>query len=153
VPEKPARNSLARLASATAEQLAVTADSVLWRAAEHLPFFARMVAKKEKEYALRQAALMLDICRHLQTENPGISGEALYEMVVQYGLDCDAQKARDIIRGADQSFAQWPDERDVNFRDICNYVIFHQLMAQHTKALGTRADMEAIIAFAIPEGL
>jgi hypothetical protein len=68
-------------------------------------------------------------------------------------LQCSASQARDVIRGADVSFAQWPEERDVIFRDVVNYVITHELMAAHDKSLGTRADMVELFRDVVPANL
>ena len=103
--------------------------------------------------ANRQCALMLEICREMQKENPGLEGERLYERVVAQRLSCDESEARELVRRADQSFAQWPDDRDVNFRDVVNFVIVNNIMGAHRTALGIHADMAVIVNAAIPKGL
>ncbi|MGH7741126.1 MAG: hypothetical protein ACRENS_03805 [Candidatus Eiseniibacteriota bacterium] len=142
-----------KLARATADQVVEGTDDVLWRVARHLPFLNGVVAKRERSLARAQCAEMLDICGTLKAGNADLEGEALYVRAISKLLSCDAPKAREIVRLADQSFAQWPEERDVNLRDIMNYLIVNQILVAHTKALGTQSDVEQIVRASIPEGL
>ena len=142
-----------KVARTTAENIAVTAENAMWRVADRWPIFNFLVEWRERRYAREQSEVLLEIFRRHRDENPGLSGEALYERVVMEKLHCSAPHARDVIRGADQSFAQWPEERDVIFRDVVNYLITHQLMAAHHKSLGTRADMVELFKDEIPGNL
>lgn len=128
-------------------------DKVLWRLAEVFPPLNVFVVRRERSMARRQCILLLEICRELQKENPGLQGERLYELVVAKRLACDTARARQLVRQADQSFAQWPDERDVNFRDVVNFVIVNNIMGKHRRALGIHVDMVVIVKAAIPEAL
>ena len=153
VTERPSDSGIMRLAKGTADQVAVHTDRVLWRVAEHFPFLNRVVAGRERSLARAQCEQMLDICHALKADDPKLEGEALYERAVAKQLSCDETKARQIVRLADQSFAQWPDERDVNLRDVANYMIVNQIMNAHTTALGTRVDVEQLVAAVIPKGI
>ena len=146
-------STIKKLARDTAGQVAVHTDNALWRVAEHIPVLNLLVARRERTLARTECAVMLQICRKLQAENPVLSGEALYEAAVGQRLLCDETRARQMVRLADQSFAQWPEERDVNLRDVVNYVIVHQIMSAHTRTMGVLIDMEAVVASEIPEGI
>jgi hypothetical protein len=128
-------------------------DKVLWWLAERIPVFSQLVARRERSVARKQCVVLLDICRELQDEDPALEGEHLYERVVARRLSCDEVKAREIVRAADQSFAQWPHERDVIFRDVVNFLIVNYIMLSHVRALGTQVDMVVIVNATIPEGL
>jgi hypothetical protein len=153
VTEETTERGLKRLARSTVDQVVARSDNLLWRIAEHVPGLHRLVARRERSLARQQCAVMLNIARALQHQDPTLAGEALYQVAVVKRLGCSEAKAREIVRLADQSFAQWPEERDVNLRDVVNYVIVHQIMSAHSKALGTLIDMEEIVAAAIPSGL
>ena len=142
-----------KLAKSTREQVVEQSDDVLWRVARHVPFLNRMVAQREVAMARDQCNEMLGICSALRAEDSRLEGEALYVRAVAQRLACDLAKAREIVRMADVSFAQWPEERDVNLRDIVNYLIVNQILGAHTKALGTQSDIEQIVRASIPEGL
>ena len=144
---------LERLARGTAGLAAKGSDRVLWWFAEYLPFLHPVVAGRERKLAQAECGRMLDICHELRADDPALEGEALYERAITRRLSCDEGEAREIVRLVDVSFAQWPEERDVNFRDVVNYVIVNGIMRAHTTAMGTRTDMQDIVAAAIPEGL
>lgn len=128
-------------------------DRVLWRLAEFFPPFNALVVRRERSVARRQCVVMLGIYRELQRDNPGLEGERLYQRVVAERLSCDESSARELVRQADQSFAQWPDRRDVNFRDVVNFVVVNHIMSRHRRALGIHADMVVVVKAEIPEGL
>jgi hypothetical protein len=153
VSEETPEGKLKRLARNTADQVTVQSDNVLWRIAGFVPGLNRLVARRERALAEGQCAEMLRIVRALQQEDPALEGEPLYLKAISRRLGCGDAKAREIVRLADQSFAQWPEERDVNLRDVVNYVIVNQIMTAHRSAMGTLIDMDAIVKSAIPAGL
>ena len=82
-----------------------------------------------------------------------LHGEALYARTVTRGLACDTAQAREIVRLADVSYAQWPEERDVIFRDVVNYLIVHKILGKDAKSMGTQSDINQIVRDLIPAGL
>ena len=153
MPDTPDESTIDRLAKETVNQVVDQSDGVLWRVARHLPFLNGMVEKRERVVARHLCAEMLDICGALKAENAKLEGEALYERAVARRMSCDPAKAREIVRLADLSFAQWPEERDVNLRDIVNYLIVNRILGVDAKALGTKSDIEQIVRASIPDGL
>ena len=151
--EETTEGRLRKIARTTADQVAVQSDNVLWRLAAYVPGLNQLVARRERALAQQQCAMILAIVRKLQQEDPALTGEALYQQAVIRRLSCGESKAREIIRLADQSFAQWPEERDVNLRDVVNYVIVNQIMTDHSHAMGTLIDMDEIVKNAIPAGI
>ena len=145
--------SIQKLAKETTDTVVVRGDSLLWRMAEYIPLLNHFVAQRERSLAREQCAKMLELFRAVQAEHPGLAGEPLYERVVARRLSCDDAKARELVRLADLSFAQWPDERDVNFRDVVNFVFVNQIMSAHARAMGIHVDMAQIVNAGIPEGL
>ena len=142
-----------KLTKGTADQVAVQTDQVLWRVARHLPFFNRMVAQREQSLARTCCAEMLQILKQLQVQEPALQGEALYTRAITQRLACDTAQAREIVRLADVSFAQWPEERDVRYRDVVNYLIVHQILGRDAKAVGTQSDIDRIVRDTIPQEL
>jgi hypothetical protein len=146
----PPKRSLQLLASSTAAQMARRANNPLWRLLEHVPLIDRHIARRERAYARGQCKLLLEIHGHFQRQHPGLGGDELYARVVEHGLDCDSTLARSIILEADRSFAQWPAERDVIFRDVACFLLLNHLLPAHSKTLGVQANIAAIVAAAIP---
>jgi len=152
MPDKDER-VIDKLTRETVDQVVDGTDHVLWRVARHLPFLNGMVQQRERAMARQQCADMLGIFGVLKADSPELSGEALYVRAIAKRLSCDAVKAREIVRLADLSFAQWPEERDVTLRDIVNYLIVNDILGKHAKAIGTQSDIEQIVRASIPEGL
>jgi hypothetical protein len=130
--------------------MARRAGSSIWRLLECVPLFGWGAAHAERDYAQRQCALLLEIYEHVHNEHSELDGDELYARVVAYGLDCDLTTARSIVLGADRSFAQWPTERDVTFRDVVSFLLMNQLLPAHSQTLGVLANVTTIVTAAIP---
>lgn len=128
-------------------------DRALWWIATYVPFLGRLVARRERTLAKAECASLLEIVNGLRAGEPSLEGESLYARVIMQRLSCDAAKAREVLRRVDESFAQWPEQRDIRFRDVANYLIVVGIMDAHSSAMGTRSDMEALVAAAIPKDL
>lgn len=63
--------------------------------------------------------------------------------------------AAELVRRAEESFADWPAERAVRFRDVVHYLIFDEYLHQgQGKAReATKTNMGAVVARVIPEEL
>ena len=124
--------------------------SPVWRLLERLSLSGWVAARAERAYANRQCALLLEIYEQLRKEHPGLGGDEPYARVVAYSLDCDPTAARSIVLAADRSFAQWPTERDVTFRDVASFLLMNQLLPAHSRTLGVQANITSIVVAAIP---
>ncbi|MFN8178270.1 MAG: hypothetical protein U0167_10085 [bacterium] len=126
------------------------ANRVIWRLADVLPALSSVVAWRERRYAHRESAAMLESYRSVQAGNPQLAGKELYEKVVAHRLACDEAEAAEVVRHADESYARWPEERLLRFRDVVHYVIVNRLLVQHARSVGTLADTEQTVTAAIP---
>ena len=129
--------------------MARRANSRLWSLLERMPLAGWRVSRGERAYARRQCTLLLQIYEQLRTEHSSLDGDELYARIVEHGLDCDPTAARSIVLGADRSYAQWPTERDVTFRDVATFLLMNQLLPPHSKTLGIQANVMAIVASTI----
>ena len=142
-----------KLARGSADPVAEQTDQVLWRVARHLPFLNRMVAQREQSLARTCCAEMLKIMQDVQAREPALHDEALYARTVSQRLACDMAQAREIVRMADVSFAQWPEERDVRYRDVVKYLIVHQILGRDAKTMGAQSDIDRIVRDTISQEL
>lgn len=69
----------------------------------------------------------------------------------QTGLDDDS--VRRILQGATSSYAQWPHERDLQFRDVVQYLVALRCLDGDTGAEGIRSRIESVIREEIPAEL
>lgn len=83
-----------------------------------------------------------------------LKGRALYGAVIARRLGSNSiLGAADIVRRAEESFAVWPRDRELTFRDVVHYQIFDEYMRQSELRVGTRTDFGVAVARIIPDGL
>lgn len=110
-------------------------------------------AQSERRYAKHAAEELLELFRAVQREQPGLSGRALYEAVIERRLGPGDERAAQIVRRAEESFADWPVERALRFRDVVHYLIFDEYMHVGDARAGTKINMGGVISHIIPEDI
>ena len=106
----------------------------------------------ERRYAKEASEQLLDLLRREQREHPELKGRALYEAVTARRLGLNPPiSATEIVRRAEESFADWPVERELRFRDVVHYLIFDEYMHAGKARAGTKTNMGAVVARIIPE--
>ena len=111
------------------------------------------VAHIERRYVKGASQQLLKLFRHEQRERPELKGRALYEAVIARRLGSNPSlSAAEIVRRAEESFADWPTDRKLRFRDVVHYQIFDEYMRQ-SQVLGTRTKFGQAVAQIIPAEL
>jgi hypothetical protein len=112
------------------------------------------IACAERRYAKEASEQLLRLFWGERRERPELKARALYEAVIARRLGSNLTvSAADIVRRAEQSFATWPGEREVKFRDVVHYQIFEEYMRQGKTRVGTRTDFGEAVARIIPDEL
>ena len=107
----------------------------------------------ERRYAKGASRQLLELFRHEQRERPELKGRALYEAVIARRLGSNPTlSAAKIVRRAEESFADWPTDRELKFRDVVHYQIFDEYMRQ-SQVVGTRTNFGVAVAQIIPAEL
>ncbi len=109
------------------------------------------VAHAEKKYARQASTQLLDLYWQQRGAQPGLADRVLYEGVVAQRLGPDASRAGEIIRRAEESFTDWPVERELKFRHVVHYLIFDEYMRSGKVREGTKTNMGPVVAKIIPE--
>src|SRR5205807_417503 len=94
--------------------------------------------------AIRRSQRLRGVC-------PDLADRVLYEGVVAQRLGSDASRAGEIVRRAEESFTEWPVERELKFRHVVHYLIFDEYMRSGNVREGTKTNMGAVVARIIPE--
>jgi len=115
--------------------------------------FSWLLAWRERRFAARCARELLKLHQGLSTRYPELKGKSLYRRVVAARLHDDDLAAEAVLQHAEQSFAIWPVERALNFRDVVHYLAVSQFMALHGDAHWVYADMKRIVDAIIPHQL
>ena len=115
---------------------------------------ALFVAHAERRYAKEASEQLLDLFWREQREHPELKGQALYEAVIARRLGSDATiSAAEIVKRAEESFADWPVKREVKFRDVVHYQIFDEYTRHGEVRLGTRTNIGEAVARIVPDEL
>ena len=111
------------------------------------------VARSERRYAREASTQLLKLFQRKQRQHPGLSRRAMYEAVIAERLGPDAGKAAEVIRRAEESFTDWPVERELRFRHVVHYQIFNEYIRSSPARQGTQTNMGAVVARIIPEDI
>lgn len=77
---------------------------------------------RERYQIRRICAKSLEIYRRIEREMPGASNLERYARVIEEQSGADPKTVQAVIRRAEESFAAWPVERPLNFRDVVQYM-------------------------------
>jgi len=108
---------------------------------------------RERHYARRTSRELLALYRRVRTNHPGLTGLPLYRMVVADHLGGESSDVDAVLEHAKDSFATWPVDRPLTFRDIVHYVAVSNFLEAHDAAPWTQSNLGRMIAARIPQGL
>lgn len=145
------------LASTAASGASISVATTRWAplpegmplAGERGPF-TWMHAWRERRYARECARDMLTHHRAVSTQYPELKGASLYRRIVAARLGGDTLAAQAVLEHATQSFAIWPVERPLNFRDVVHYLAVSQYVATHPGTRWVHADIKRVVETLVP---
>jgi hypothetical protein len=108
---------------------------------------------RERRVARRTSVESLQLYRELEAMRPELPAIARYEQVVARRTGLDGEGVRRVLRRAEDSFASWPIERPLKFRDVVQYLVVHECLNADPSIVGTRTRLTTIIAEVIPKDL
>jgi hypothetical protein len=103
-------------------------------------------------FAWRASHELLDSYKRMRLEDTQLAGRALYERIVIRRSGLDAQAVTGILRRAEQSFCEWPSERELTFRDVVQYIAIEEFLRSHA-ATGTHTNLVKVVEYVIPGDL
>ena len=112
-----------------------------------------LLAWRERRVARRTSRESLQLYRELEATRPELSAVARYEQVIARRTGLDGAGVRQVLQHAEDSFASWPVERPLRFRDVVQYLVVHECLTADASAVGTRTRLTTIIAEVIPRDL
>ena len=112
------------------------------------------VGFSERRYAKAESARLLELYWRERRAHPDLKKKALYESIVAQRLGVEAGRASQIVLRAEESFTDWPVERELIFRHVVHYLIFAEYMRAGGEArAGTKTNMGVVVARIIPEDI
>jgi hypothetical protein len=107
----------------------------------------------ERRHARRASVELLNLFWKVRRTKPELAGRLLYEAVVAQHLGSGSGPAALAVSRADASFAQWPRERDVRFRDVVHLLVFEESVRSSDGRESTRAMIGRIVDRVVPAEL
>ena len=115
---------------------------------------AIFAAQSERRYAKEASQQLLELYWRERRAHPELKKKELYQRIVAQRLGGDASRAAQIVLRAEESFTDWPVERELIFRHVVHYLIFDEYMRTVGKAReGTKTNMGVVAARIIPENI
>jgi len=106
---------------------------------------------RECSYARRVSRHAVEVYRDIEARRPELTGVNRYKEVVARETGLDDTGVRRILAGAESSFAAWPVERELRFRDVVQYLVISKCLADDPDVQAPRSRLAAIIQEEVPE--
>lgn len=111
------------------------------------------VAWRERRHVRACCVELLALYRQTAAGHPGLSGEPLYRAVVVAWLGLDGRVVDDVIQGAQVSYAHWPEERELRFRDVVHYLAVTGHGQSQGRKAWLRSSIAGVVEAEVPAGL
>src|SRR6266481_4589171 len=100
--------------------------------------FGFLSAMREVQHVKRTCRECLQLYRRIQQERAGSTADERYAYVVGERTGSDLGGVKSIMRHVEESFAVWPNERPVNFRDVVQYLAITECLKETVSESGVR---------------
>lgn len=117
--------------------------------------FAQLfVSWREKHLAARVARELMKLHQAASAAHPGATKQDLYRHIVTARLKVSPAAAEAVLQRATESFASWPVERKLTFRDVVHYLVVSEyLESNDSVADWTRENLGHVVATVVPDQL
>jgi len=105
---------------------------------------------RERATARQVSRESMRIYREVEESLPELNGVSRYHEIVARQTGLDEARVRELLESAEVSFASWPVERPLRFRDVVQYIVAVQCLKADVTAHGVRSRLTTIIAEEIP---
>jgi hypothetical protein len=108
---------------------------------------------REREHAERTTRSLVERFRRIQVRHPGLTYRDALRLLVMEHSRCDMHSANRILASAENSFATWPSDRDLNLVDVAHYLSVSEFLAMNRGERGIRTDLGQLVAALVPREL
>ena len=112
-----------------------------------------LVSRAERRYAKEASSQLLELYRQERRGRPELNPRALYQSIVAQRLGPQSGRAGEIVRRAEESFTDWPSNRELKFRDVVHYLVFDEYMRLANAREGTKTNMGVVVGRVIPDDI
>lgn len=115
------------------------------------PASALLQAWRERRFAATVCRELLALRERVLRIEPHLGGRALYRRIV--AARCGHESPDSLLRRAEESYARWPADRPLAFRDVVHYLAIAEFADARGTTPGAQADIRALVDARIPHGL
>jgi YHS domain-containing protein len=115
--------------------------------------YALLRAWRERRFARLCCRELLRLHKSIAARHPELAGDRLYRQVVAARIGGDPGAADAVIERAARSYAIWPVERALTFRDVVHYLAVSEFMASRRGTPWVHAGMKRVVDASIPAHL
>jgi hypothetical protein len=108
---------------------------------------------RERRHVKRTCRDCLALYRRVEAQGANTTAAERYSQVIASRTGADAKAVNTIMRRAEESFAAWPNDRPLTFRDVVQYLAITERLGDIMSESGVRAHVAAIVARLIPANL
>jgi transposase len=109
------------------------------------------VGLRERRHAAKTSRELLKLYREVAAARPGLKKQELYRSIVMARAGGAAAAADEVLVRAAESFATWPVERALKFRDVVHYLAVSDYLASNDDgAAWTRENLGRVVALLVP---
>ena len=108
---------------------------------------------RERQHVKRTCRDCLALYRRVEAQGANTTAAERYARVIASRTGADANGVTTIMRRAEESFATWPNERPLTFRDVVQYLAVTERLGDILSESGVRAHVSEIVATLIPANL
>ena len=112
-----------------------------------------LISWRERRHVARTSRAMLAQYRSIAKSNPELSHSEIYRFVVMAHTGCDLSTASKILDRAEESFAEWPVNRDLKLRDVVHYLTVTEYLDRYGKDFWLRSEINKMVSTHIPGNL
>lgn len=120
------------------------------QSASYLRFLEPLLGWRERRFARSCCQELLRTYNTIATEHPDLAREELYRQVVALRTGGSAEAVRAVLKGADESYAWWPQVRDLTLRDIAHYLSVTEFLATHGESPWIHNSLKRVVSESIP---
>jgi hypothetical protein len=85
--------------------------------------FRSLLGERPEKLARELSLQALVGYRRVRAQAPDLSGEPLYQRVMSSHFGVDDARARALVEGARESYADWPIARELTLSDVVHYLV------------------------------
>ena len=115
--------------------------------------FTFFTAWRERAFAAECCRQLLDLHAAVVASQPQLNGKDLYRTIISAHVGGDAALAQTLLRRAQDSYAAWPVDRALTFRDVVHYLAVSGYWALHRGRRWICSDIRGVVNAAIPREL